>query len=67
MVNLVNFCDGSCGFQSGWCDSSLLQTLILFRFIRRSNTFVLIVKVDIVVGDVIDNIKAILFLMFVSN
>ena len=71
LINLVNFCDGSCGGHRRKCGrrSCLLQALILLLVIlgRSSGSFVLIAKVDVVVGDVINNIETILFLIFVST
>ena len=69
LVNLVNFCDGSCWLQSLRCCRGLRQALILFLLLItiRGLCFVLFVEVDIVVGDVIDNIKAIIFLIFVAK
>ena len=70
LVNLVNFCDGSCWFQSLRCRCcrGLLQALILVLLISiRGLSFVLFVEVNIVVSDVIDNIEAIIFLIFVAK
>ena len=68
LVNLVNFCDGSCWFQSLRYSINLLQVLILLLLIPiRGCSFVLFVEVDIVVGNVIDNIEAIIFFIFVAK
>ena len=78
MINLVNFCDGSCGGHRRRCSrrSRLLQALILLLLVDGvalvgrggdGGSFVLIAKVDVVVGDVINNIETILLLIFVVS